>query len=285
MKNKTLKYWVFASVALLMTGCGSGAKKQTNEEVSMDSTKVECDGLKTLQLDGLKVTWIQDNAGEHFMKRELFPDAGDSLIASLNLQDGIPATTSTFLVEKDGVRILFDAGVGGEKSRLLSGLASLGIMPADIGYLYLTHFHGDHIGGMMKGDTVVFSNAEVYASKMEYDGWLKMSADRNAQVVRTMDAYKDCLHLFEFGDVLPGDVVTINAVGHTPGHTVFQIGKLLVVGDILHGAALQMEHPEICAAFDMNKDDAVKSRKYILKYAKDNGLTMAGMHFPAPAFK
>ena len=28
-----------------------------------------------------------------------------------------------------------------------------------------------------------------------------------------------------------------------------------------------------------------KSRKYFLQYAKDNGLTMAGMHLPAPAFK
>jgi len=35
----------------------------------------------------------------------------------------------------------------------------------------------------------------------------------------------------------------------------------------------------------MDKEKAVKSRKYFLQYAKDNGLTMAGMHLPAPAFK
>ena len=35
MKNKTWKYWVVASIALLLVGCGGGAKKQTNEEVSM----------------------------------------------------------------------------------------------------------------------------------------------------------------------------------------------------------------------------------------------------------
>ena len=285
MKNKTWRYWVVASIVLLLVGSGGGAKKQTNEEVSMDSTTMACDGLKTLQLDGVKVTWIQDNAKERLMERTLFADASDELIDSLKLADGIPSSMSTFLVETDGVRILFDAGMGAPDSRLLSGLASLGVTPADIKYLYLTHFHGDHIGGMMKGDSIVFPNAEVYASKVEYDAWLKMSSERNAQVVKTMNAYKDRLHLFEFGETLPGNVVTMNAEGHTPGHTVYQAGKLLVIADLIHGAALQLEHPEICASYDMDKDAAVKSRKHFLRYAKENGLTMAGMHLPPPGFK
>lgn len=285
MKNKTWRYWVVASIALLLVGCGGGAKKQTNEEASMDSTTMACDGLKTLQLDGVKVTWIQDNAKERLMERTLFADASDELIDSLKLADGIPSSMSTFLVETDGVRILFDTGMGAPDSRLLSGLVSLGVTPADIKYLYLTHFHGDHIGGMMKGDSIVFPNAEVYASKVEYDAWLKMSSERNAQVVKTMNAYKDRLHLFEFGETLPGNVVTMNAEGHTPGHTVYQAGKLLVIADLIHGAALQLEHPEICASYDMDKDAAVKSRKHFLRYAKENGLTMAGMHLPPPGFK
>lgn len=202
------------------------------------------------------------------MPRTIFPDASDELMESLSLQGGIPSSMSTFLVDTNGIRILFDTGMGAPGSRLLPGLQSLGISPADIGYLYLTHFHGDHIGGMMKGDSVVFPNAE-----------------RKAQVVKTMNAYKERLHLFEFGDTLPGNVVAMEAVGHTPGHTVFQSGKLLVIGDLIHGAALQLEHPEYCASYDMDKEAAVKARKYFLQYAKDNQLTMAGMHLPAPAFK
>ena len=285
MKRKTWKYMIVVSVALLIAGCCSNTKKQTKEKASPDNTSVAIDRIKTLQLDGVQVTWIQDNAGEHFMPRTVFPDVSDALIDSLSLQNGIPASISTFLVETNGIRILFDTGIGAPDSRLLIGLKSLGIEPADIKYLYLTHFHGDHIGGMMKGDSVVFPNAEIYASQTEYHAWLKMPADRNAQVVKTMDAYKSRLHLFEFGDTLPGNIVTMNAVGHTPGHTVFQAGKLLVIGDLIHGAAFQMEHPEICASFDMDKEAAVKSRKQYLQYAKDNQLTMAGMHLPAPAFK
>ena len=285
MKRKTWKYMIVASVALLIAGCCSNTKKQIKEKASPDNTSVVIEHIKTLQLDGVQVTWIQDNAGEHFMPRTVFPDISDALIDSLSLQNGIPASISTFLVETNGIRILFDTGIGAPDSRLLIGLKSLGIEPTDIKYLYLTHFHGDHIGGMMKGDSVVFPNAEIYASQTEYDAWLKMPADRNAQVVKTMDAYKSRLHLFEFGDTLPGNIVTMNAVGHTPGHTVFQVGKLLVIGDLIHGAAFQVEHPEICASFDMDKEAAVKSRKQYLQYAKDNRLTIAGMHLPAPAFK
>lgn len=67
-------------------------------------------------------------------------------------------------------------------------------------------------------------------------------------------------------------------------HTVFQAGKLLIIGDLIHGAALQLEHPEICATYDMDKQEAIKTRKNLLQYARENGLVIAGMHLPVPAF-
>lgn len=279
--------------AFLFLGCGGQNKQKTEKEMDADATRTVCTQVKlqkdsllaTLTLDSMKVTWIRDNASPRLMPRTLFPDATDALMNSLSLQEGIPASVSTFLIECDGKRMLFDTGVGAPDSRMMEGLKSLNVKPEDIDCLFLTHFHGDHIGGMMKGDSVVFPNAEVYASKVEYDAWMAMPAERKAQVVKTMDAYKERLHLFEFGDTLPGNVVAMEAVGHTPGHTVFQSGKLLVIGDLIHGAALQLEHPEYCASYDMDKEAAVKARKYFLQYAKDNQLTMAGMHLPAPAFK
>ena len=53
MKNKTWTCLVVVSAALLMAGCGSRTKKQTNEDVSMDSVGVTCSGVKTLQLEGV----------------------------------------------------------------------------------------------------------------------------------------------------------------------------------------------------------------------------------------
>ena len=240
MKNSRWSYVAGMVAALLFVSCGGQSKQKAESEMNTDSTKVaygevqmqKDSMLATLTLDGMKVTWIRDNVQPRLMPRTLFPDASDAQIDSLSLQNGVPASISTFLVEKDSVRMLFDTGMGAPDSRLLEGLKALHIHPEDINYLFITHFHGDHIGGMMKNDSVVFPRAEVYASQLEYDAWMKMPADQKAQVEKTMKAYKDRLHLFVFGDTLPENVMAMNAVGHTPGHTVFQVGKLLVIGDL-----------------------------------------------------
>lgn len=292
---KRTKIWSYAfgvTMVLSLAGCGNSAKKQVNEKMNADSMSVisnqvglqEDSALSTLVLDGVKATWIRDNASAKLMPPSLFPDAGEDLMKKLSLENGIPSSISTFLIESNGIQILFDTGMGASDSRLLAGLHALGITPADIKYIYLTHFHGDHIGGLMKNDSVVFPHAEIYASKAEYVSWMKMEAEKNGQVVRAMNAYKDRLHLFAFGDTLPGKVVAMEAVGHTPGHTVFQAGKLLIIGDLIHGAALQLEHPEICATYDMDKQEAIKTRKNLLQYTRENGLVIAGMHLPVPAF-
>lgn len=247
-----------------------------NKETTME-------GVKTIEIDGMKVTWIQDNTQERLMERTLFADASDALIDSLGLQKGIPATISVFVLEKDGKNILFDAGNGKDDSRLTAGLKAINLTANDIDFIYLTHFHGDHIGGMMAGDSVVFPNAQVYASKVEYDAWTT-PGDGHDQAIRTMDAYGDRLHLFNDGDVLPGGFTAIAAYGHTPGHTVFQNGKLLIVGDLMHGAAIQMIRPEVNASFDMDGAAAAATRAKFISYAGENGCVMAGMHLPEPGF-
>ena len=175
MKNSKWSYVAGMVAAMLFVGCGGQSKQKAEKEMNTDSTNVEVSlvqmqkdsMLATLTLDGMKVTWIRDNAKARLMPRTLFPDASDVQIDSLSLQNGVPASISTFLVEKDGVRMLFDTGMGAPDSRLLEGLKALHIHPEDINYLFITHFHGDHIGGMMKNDSVVFPRAEVYASQLD----------------------------------------------------------------------------------------------------------------------
>ena len=279
-----MKHSLFiAALAFLAVSCGQTSQKQAkNATQPAEVSNTSSAETKTLQVGDVKVTWIQDVASQQ--SPATFPDASASLIDSLGLQDGIPSSISTFLVETDSATILFDAGLGNAKSRLLPLLDSLGYQPEDIRYLYLTHLHGDHIGGMLNGEEPVFPNAAVYLSTPEYDGWMQMDDEKKAKVVQTMSIYEKQLHLFAFGDTLPGGAVAIDAVGHTPGHTVYQIGKLLIVGDIMHGVALQLVHTDICPTYDMDKKAAIESRQHILKYAKDNGMIMAGMHFPAPGF-
>ena len=288
------------ALALTVAGCSDTktvketAETKAESEISKTTEPVAesvatVEGAKTVSLaNGAKVTWIQDNAGEKLMPRDLFSDASDSLYASLNMPAGIPASVSTFLVQIDGKYILFDAGLGAWGGQLLNRLAALGVNPDSIGLVYLTHFHADHIAGLVKPGEAgksekVFKNAAVYAGKVEYDAWMN-DIPKNDLQKDVMALYKDSLHLFAFGDTLPHGVLAMDAVGHTPGHTAFQLANLLVVGDLMHGYALQKDHPEINSNYDMDKAKSAESRKRLMQYARDNKLLMAGMHLPPPAF-
>ena len=247
------------------------------------------EGTKMVTLtNGASVVWIQDNEGEKLNPRSLFSDASDSLFNSLNMPNGIPATVSTFLVKVDGKYILFDAGLGAFGGQLMNRLAALGVNPDSIGLIYLTHFHVDHIAGLIAkdnagNDTKAFKKASIYAGKVEYDAWMN-DIPKNDLQKNVMAIYKDNLHLFAFGDTLPHNVLALDAVGHTPGHTAFQMANLLVIGDLMHGYALQKDHPEINSNYDMDKAKSIESRKRIMQYARDNKLLMAGMHLPPPGF-
>ena len=271
------------SSMLVASLCGAGCSSSQKQASATDETEAvfACTDSVTTECDGVKLTQIRDNAQERLMQLSLFGELPQTLIDSLNIGQGVPASVSAFLLEIDGKRILFDTGMGAPDSRLLTNLSAAGVTPADIDYLYLTHFHGDHIGGMMKGDTVVFPKAEVYAAQQEYDAWMQMPDDKKTQVAATMEAYKDRLHLVAYGDTLPCGVVALDCGGHTPGHTAYRAGKFLIVGDLVHGAALQLAHPEICAAYDMDPQSAIKQRRYYLDYARQNHLLLAGMHQPA----
>lgn len=292
MKKTVLMIVALAAgvVAMVAHGMVSGRHARPEKSVSrMPQAAADTSGFtalasetKTLELGDVKVTWIQDRAATQ--SASLFPQAPASLIDSLGLRGGIPSSMSVFLVESKGMRILFDTGLGAKDSRLLHLLSLMGLTPADIGFIYLTHLHGDHIGGLMQGGRAVFPSAQVFVAKQEFRGWMRMSAEKKAQVEKMAKAYRLNLHFFDFGDYLPGDVKTIDASGHTPGHTAFRVGDLLIAGDIIHGAALQLADLDLCPTYDMEPAEARAARKRILQYARMNNLVVAGMHLPAPGF-
>lgn len=280
--------------SLSFFGCTPAAEKNATVQNKQNAPAEHAKGeqsvssdYRTLTLkDGATVTWIKDNSGEKLNPRELFSDASDSLFASLNMPEGIPATVSTFLMKIDGEYILFDAGLGDFGGQLATHLGEMGVNPDDIKLVYLTHLHVDHISGLVKkgekGFEKVFKNASIYVGQVERDAWMAM--EKNDLQKAILGVYNDKLNLFAFGDKLPHDVEAIDAVGHTPGHTVFRHNELLVIGDLMHGYALQINHPEINSNYDMDKEKSIESRKKILEYAKANNLTMAGMHLPSPGF-
>ena len=223
---------------------------------------------------------IFDNPAPRTMPLALFGEVPDSLVSTLNIAEGIPSSVSVILLEKDGQQLLFDAGNGNEDSRLLPYLQELGISATDIDAVFITHLHGDHIGGLLQNGQKVFTNAKLYIPDVELDAWTKTPENTPKNVKAMMDAYGENLVKFALTDALPCGVEPIAAYGHTPGHTLYRTDNLLIGGDIMHGVALQLGNPEYCARYDMDKEGAIASRKAILELVKKEGWTLHGMHFP-----
>lgn len=241
-----------------------------------------CTNVKNESKEPTTITWIEDKPGGTMQSHDLYPQVSDSLWEALGLQEGVPSSMSCLLMKAEGQDILFDAGLGAEFSQLQPKLAEMGILPDSLRLIYITHMHQDHIGGLLRDGEVVFPNAEVYVNRVEAEAWRNMPEERSAGARRVLEAYASQIRLFEAGDTLPGGVLSMEAYGHTPGHTVFQKDSFLVIADLMHGATLQMEHPEFCPVYDMDPESAIASRIRILQYARENGLTMYGMHLPAP---
>ena len=78
------------------------------------------------------------------------------------------------------------------------------------------------------------------------------------------------------------------APGHTPGHTCWLLaaagGGFMAFGDVVHLSAIQISHPDAALAYDLDKDQAIKSRKRILDMAASERFAIAGAHVNAPGF-
>ena len=217
------------------------------------------------------------------MPRRLFPALSEADFAALAGGAEAPASVNVFLLRREGRVILVDAGNGGRRGRMLATLKAAGIQPDAIDDILLTHMHGDHIGGLI--DTTgaaVFPKATLHVAAPERDHW-QTQAGRNGVLARkVLAAYAGRVKTFAFGEApIPG-ITALDAVGHTPGHTVYETESLLIVGDLLHAAAVQFPRPEVCATYDVAPTQAAATRRRFYARAAASGKTIAGMHLPYP---
>lgn len=208
-----------------------------------------------------------------------------------------PNAVNYFLVITPRKNYIIDTGTG---ARISENLDAAGVAAADIGAVLLTHLHGDHTGGLRKGEYPMFPNAVLQISAPEFKYWTDdniLNAMPESQR-RSFTAVRDVIKLYEKSEPvitpeplapaagLPDGIHPIAAYGHTSGHTAYLVvskgEKLLIWGDLTHAMAVQMPYPEISVTYDVDPVMAAGSRLRLLKFAADNKIPVAGMHIAYP---
>jgi glyoxylase-like metal-dependent hydrolase (beta-lactamase superfamily II) len=222
-------------------------------------------------------------------------------LARAALTDPVETSVNAFLINTGSKLVLIDTGLGSfmgsGTGHLLENLKASGYLPEQVDEIYITHMHPDHIGGLADNGTAAFPNALVRASRLEADYWLdpdKLAAApaeakegfQHAQ--QSIDPYGKAGKFSPFEDgatLLPG-IRAIATHGHSPGHTSYLIEsrgeKMLVLGDLVHVAAVQFPHPSATMQFDQDSHAALAQRLKVYHDAAEGGYWVAAAHVSFP---
>lgn len=225
--------------------------------------------------------------------------------SALDKDDTLMLCFQSYIVKTPHHTVLVDSCIGNDKPRgrpmwsmktddtYMRALAAAGLSVNDIDYVFCTHLHVDHVGWntrLENGRWVpTFPKARYVFGKQELDYWTAENAKKENPVY--MDSV---LPIVEAGrseavanDHAIGDHVRLLATpGHTPGHVAVCFGKggddAVVSGDLMH-SPIQARYPEMSMMFDVDKEQAAKTRRSFLERYCDTRTLCCTAHFPSPS--
>jgi glyoxylase-like metal-dependent hydrolase (beta-lactamase superfamily II) len=263
-------------------------------------------GFHKYKVGAIEVTALYDGIWEKahdpaFIKNASVDETKEALARAGLTTDFVSIPLTVVVLTVNGRNILVDSGSGAGQwqptaGRLHTNMQAAGIDPAKIGTILISHFHPDHIFGLMEKGTnkPVFPDAELIVSATEYKWWTepgrveKLPEARKAlgqRINAVFPGWKNFTLVESEKEVAPG-IRLVNAPGHTPGHSAFHVSsgnqQLMVSNDVAYVPALLAPHPEWQGAYDQDGPLAVTTRKALLDRVIADKMMICGAHFPFP---
>jgi glyoxylase-like metal-dependent hydrolase (beta-lactamase superfamily II) len=269
--------------------------------------------------DGQPAPPWEPPVGMFFTKDSGVPEAE---LADALTREGTNRTTLTcgynclWVQTPDGVAVIdtglgpsflgYGPDIGAQVGKLADRLPQAGFAPSDVTAVVFTHLHQDHVRGAVWSGRLTFPDATAFAHDAEISFWKAgakagatagakagATAQKPADTTREHAAaareaialFADRLEGFDYGtEILPG-VWTVDAKGHTPGHTAILLGtgteRLLCLGDCFYDP-LQLRNPAWCTPWDIDPQGATRTRRTLLAQAADENLFVHAYHMPFP---
>jgi glyoxylase-like metal-dependent hydrolase (beta-lactamase superfamily II) len=263
------------------------------QKAPTDIAKFKVGDIEVIQLyDGV---WEKAH-DPGFVKNASLDEVKAALKAGGLTDAHVPITFTVTAIRTKGKLVLFDSGTGAQMAPTAGNITKndlwkkAGIDPAKVDTIILTHFHPDHINGLMAKDTnaPTFPNATIHAPASEYKFWTDPATTAGA-AKRIQAVFPTWKNIKQFDantkEVVPG-VRPIATNGHTPGHTSYAIGsgarQLYVLGDVSNIPALFVRNPGWHAAFDSDGPKAEAIRRTIMDRVIAEKATITGYHFGMP---
>jgi len=256
----------------------------------------------TVLSDGFRIVPVDGN----YLVNASATDLVKALAAAGLAIDKMKNTYSPIVLTTAGKRVLFDTGNGeaaaaqsnNERGTLNANLAAAGIGRNTIDVVVISHFHADHVNGLLLADNSrAFPNAEILVPENEWKFWMDDGEMSRAPKGRMTELFANNRRVFDAlgrkvtpyawdKEVVPG-VTAVGTPGHSIGHTSFIVAsggkKLFVQSDICNNIAVFAPHPDWQGFFDQDPPKASATRRKVYDMLVADKLPVQAYHFPYPA--
>jgi glyoxylase-like metal-dependent hydrolase (beta-lactamase superfamily II) len=254
-----------------------------------------------LTVGDIEVTALSDGMLE--LDASLYPQAdkaeAEQLLQAAHRSPKIPTAVNAYIASFGDTVVLIDTGtsnvLGPTLGKVPANMTAAGFDASAVDVVFITHLHPDHAAGLIDSSgKPAYPNAELVLTEKEYAFWHDDGILEQAPAAMkpffegaraAVKPYASRMRKITDGEIVPG-LAALPAPGHTPGHTMVRISSgndtLLVWGDIVHTASLQLPHPEWAISFDTDPNTAIATRKAVYDQVAADGAMIAGMHLDFP---